>query len=95
MHCADSYVASVEPADEMRKIGLQFIGVMKNASTKFPMRYLYGMEIDGRRKWNNSVRKDDTCNEDMMAVVGVDRNRRYFVANTRSTPDGKMYKRTR
>ena len=93
--CADSYFASVEAADEMRKIGLKFIGVVKTASTKFPIRYLSGLEIDGRGKWNTLVRKDDTGNQDMMAVVWVDRNRRYFVANTSSTLDGKLYTRTR
>ena len=93
--CADSCFASVEAIDEMRKIGLKFIGVLKTVSRKFPMQYLSGVEVDGRGKCNTLVRKDDSGKQDMMAVVWVDRYRRYFVANTRSTIDGKLYTRTR
>lgn len=46
--CTDSYFASVEDADEMRKIGLRFIGVVKTACTKFQMKYMSGMEVGGR-----------------------------------------------
>ena len=44
--CADSYVASVSSAEEMMRIGIRFIGVVKTATKTFPMAYLSSIEID-------------------------------------------------
>ena len=43
--CADSYFASVSSAEEMLRIGLRFIGVVKTATKKFPMTYLSSIEF--------------------------------------------------
>jgi hypothetical protein len=36
--CADSYFASVASAEEMMRLGIRFIGVVKTATKKYPMR---------------------------------------------------------
>jgi Transposase IS4 len=36
--CADSYFASVSAAEELRKMGLRLIGVVKDATRRFPMK---------------------------------------------------------
>ena len=38
--CADSYFASVYSAEEMMRIGIRFIVVVKTATKTFPMAYL-------------------------------------------------------
>jgi Transposase IS4 len=38
--CADSYFASVQGAEHLLSMGLRFIGVVKTASRKFPMKAL-------------------------------------------------------
>ena len=43
--CADSYFASVSTAEEMGRLGLQFIGVVKTASKRFPVTYLSQLEF--------------------------------------------------
>ena len=43
--CADSYFASVTSAEELMKIGLRFIGVVKTATKKFPMSYLSSIKL--------------------------------------------------
>ena len=38
--CADSYFASVSSAEEMMRIDIRFIGVVKTVTKTFPMAYL-------------------------------------------------------
>ena len=56
--CADSYFASVEAADEMAKIGLRFIGLVKTSTTRFPLQYLSSVEFTQRGKWHSVMRKN-------------------------------------
>jgi len=42
---ADSYFASFSPAKELFRVGLRFIGVVKQAHRHFPMEYLQKMEM--------------------------------------------------
>jgi hypothetical protein len=44
--CADSYFSSVKTAEEMQKIGLHFIGVIKTATKHYPMEYLSTQELE-------------------------------------------------
>jgi hypothetical protein len=44
--CADSYFAYVASAEELQRIGLRFIGVVKTATKKFPMKALSEMELE-------------------------------------------------
>ena len=82
MLCTDSYFESVQAADEMKKIGLRFIGIVKTATRIYPMSYLPKKEISSRGQWHSMVRKNADEVPDLMAVVWVDRERRYFIANT-------------
>ena len=46
--CSDSYFASVTAVEELEKLGLRFIGVVKTATKKFPMAYLDSIDLEGR-----------------------------------------------
>ena len=47
--CADSYFASVTTAQTLMGLGLRFIGVVKSATRKFPMKHLSSLELlEGR-----------------------------------------------
>lgn len=94
--CADSYFASVQTCEVMKRIGLRFIGVVKNCSKQFPMAKLSEIELEERGDSFALVSKDIiTKKVDMFALVWMDRNRRYFVANTSTINDGRPYNRTR
>ena len=43
--CAGSYFASVTTVEELEKISLCFIGLVKTSTKKFPMDYLDSLEI--------------------------------------------------
>ena len=43
--CADSYFASVLATDYLRSIGLRFIGVVKTATRRYPMKALAAVEL--------------------------------------------------
>lgn len=93
--CGDSYFASVHTAQVLKGIGLGFIGVVKTAHRKFPLKYLGSLPIDGRGKWVTMIHKDVTGGCDLAAVLWVDRERRYFVASSGSTLPGSTIYRTR
>ena len=44
--CADSYFASKQSADEFKILGMRFVGVVKTATRKFPMKYLQSIELE-------------------------------------------------
>ena len=89
--CADSYFASVTSAEELMKIGLRFIGVVKTATKKFPMQYLSSLELlEGRGQYVGVTRKDKDKKDIMMAYVWMDRDRRYFIS-TASTLEPVSY----
>ena len=46
--CTDSYFASVPAAEELWKHVICFIGVIKTATQKFLMTYLYNTELQNR-----------------------------------------------
>lgn len=46
--CGDSFFASVPTAKELFSNGLRFIGMVKAATTAFPINYLANIEISGR-----------------------------------------------
>ena len=72
---ADSYFASVSTANEIMRLGMRFIGVVKTASKQFPMAYLQALEFDKRGGWKGLK----NATKSMYAFVWVDRNRRYFI----------------
>ena len=94
--CADSYFASVTSAEELMKIGLRFIGVVKTATKKFPMQYLSSIELLERRgQYVGVTRKGDDEKDVMMAYVWMDRDRRYFISTASTLQPGKPYTRVR
>ena len=94
--CADSYFSSVSTCEEMMRIGLRYIGVVKTATKKFPMRYLSSLEmLEGRGQRKGVVLKDENGDPTMMAYVWVDRERRYFISSTSSLQEGQPYSRVR
>ena len=46
--CTESYFVSVPVAEEFWKHGLNFIGVIKTATRKFPVAYLSNVEFQNR-----------------------------------------------
>ena len=95
--CADSYFASVSSAEELMNIGLRFIGVVKTATKKYPMRYLSGKEmLDGRGQCIGVVNyNDDTDLPYLLAYSWMDRERRYFISTASSLCPGTPYQRVR
>ena len=91
--CADSYYASVETAEALKSMGLEFIGIVKTATKKYPMEYLSAKELSNRGETVSLVRKNATGSLTMMAVLWMDRQRRYFITTTSSTLSGTPYDR--
>ena len=93
---ADSYVASVTTVEELVKLGLRFIGVVKTATKKFPMDYFDYIEIKGRGDYKVlSTLDDDTQRAAMVAFLWVDKHRRYFVGISGGTAQAGPMHRTR
>lgn len=95
--CADSYFASVSTAQELGRLGLGFVGVVKTASRKFPMAYLQAIHAppgQERGWWKGVVNKQNGL-ASMYAFVWVDRERRFFITNTSSLCSGQPYTRIR
>lgn len=93
--CADSYFASVEATMMLKAAGMRFIGVVKTAHKRFPLASLDFRELLERGHHVSMVHCDRTGRPDMMAVVCVDRERRYFVATASTTQPGTPNKRVR
>jgi hypothetical protein len=91
--CADSYFASVKSARLMLQHGFRFIGVVKTATTEFPMPYLSTVEMSNRGETKSVVASDEFGQ--YLAFVWMDRERRYFISTTGSMGAGSPYQRTR
>eukprot|EP00173_Palmaria_palmata_P004197 Plantae.Rhodophyta-Palmaria_palmata.ctg521.p1 GENE.Plantae.Rhodophyta-Palmaria_palmata.ctg521~~Plantae.Rhodophyta-Palmaria_palmata.ctg521.p1 ORF type:complete len:299 (+),score=20.18 Plantae.Rhodophyta-Palmaria_palmata.ctg521:501-1397(+) len=92
---SDSYFASVTAALEMKRNGLRFIGVFKTATKQFPLTYLNSFELTTRGQSRGVVSLDSDGNPEMMAVMWMDRNRRFFIATASSLAEGEPYSRRR
>jgi hypothetical protein len=79
----------VEAATHLRSLGLHFIGVVKTATRKYPMRYLQHQELEARGDRVMLVHENKEREADMMAVMWLDRERRYFIATTSSIAEGR------
>jgi Transposase IS4 len=73
--CADSYFASVEAALHLEARGVRFIGVVKTATSTYPMKLLQYKVLPTRGEWKSYGHRRDG-NVAAMAVVWVDRERR-------------------
>jgi hypothetical protein len=93
--CADSYFASVQAAEHLLSMGLRFIGVVKTASRKFPIKALGSIEMSERGERHTFVHKDADGRPKILAMSWLDRERRYFVATAYSAAEGEPYRRVR
>jgi hypothetical protein len=93
--CADSYFASVKAVEELRRLRLRFIGVVKTATRRYPMAYLNTYELGTRGDRHALVKKNDIGDIEMLAFVWMDRERRYFIASAGSMSEGEPFVRQR
>lgn len=93
--CADLYFASVEVAERMDMCGLRFIGVVKTALRKYPMQELSRRPVRQRADGEYLVRKNHYGDVEMLALMWVDRERRYVTAPTLTPADGTPHERIR
>ena len=94
--CADSYFASKQTIDCLRKMGLRFIGVVKTATKGYPMGYLSKIELHKRGDHHGVVSFDGNSNSpNTLAFVWMDRKRRYFISLCSSLQKGKPWIRER
>ena len=93
--CADSYFVLVNTAQTLIGLGLRFIGVVKLATRKFPMKYLSSLElIEGRGQREVLIMKLLGVSW-IMALVWVDCDRCYFISTASSLKEGNEYTRDR
>ena len=92
--CADSYFASVGAAEELKRIGLRFISVVKTATWRYPQNDLSSIELQqcGDFKGLTSSTNDGAT---LLAFVWMDRERRNFIATGSSLVNGTTYSQTR
>jgi hypothetical protein len=93
--CADSYFASVGAAEELEKMGLGFIGVVKTATRQFPQAHFSAIELDSRGGFRGMYIKDTNGDTNAMASVWMDRDCRYFIWTRSTLGPGEYYARTR
>jgi len=92
----DSYFASVQAALRLFVIGLRFIGVIKTATTGYPMAYLGRVVLpDGKGDKHGLITRDEDTGCQLLAFVWSDRDRRYFISTCSSLADGTTIERTR
>uniref|UniRef100_A0A7S1V4R2 PiggyBac transposable element-derived protein domain-containing protein n=1 Tax=Grammatophora oceanica TaxID=210454 RepID=A0A7S1V4R2_9STRA len=85
--CADSCFASVSTAQEMKRLGLRFVGVVKTATKKYPMSYLGSVELQ-QRDDRHALTTVDSDGTRLLAFVWMDRDRRYFISSASSMEPG-------
>lgn len=85
---SDSYFASVEAVEQLAVSGLRFIGVVKTAHRRLPMASLSFRELLTRGDHVSMAHVCTSGRVDMMAVLRLDRDRRYSVATAGSTQPG-------
>eukprot|EP00171_Calliarthron_tuberculosum_P023537 IDg23537t1 len=94
--CGDSAFSSVQTAQCLYSVGMRYIGVVKSATRGFPMQQLSGRPMNDRGTWYSMICESDNPEQcKMMAVLWVDRERRYFIATTDTTHAGSTIYRER
>ena len=92
--CSDSYFSSVQSAEAMKDLGLNYIGAVKTATRRFPMRALSTATIGNRGDHLSYVHRENEKSS-LMAVCWVDRDRHYFISTCSSTAPGHSFSRVR
>ena len=72
----------------LRAAGVRSISVVKTAHRPIPMASLTVRELGERKEWVSLVYIGALGSPELMAMLWVDRNRRYFVATTGSARAG-------
>lgn len=95
--CADSYFASVQAAVELYKLGWRFIGVVKTATTKYPMDFMKSIELPVRGTCSGMIahHSNDGLEMDLLAFVYCDKDRHYFISSCSNISAGEPIKRFR
>ena len=65
----DSYFTSVGAVEEMEKMGLGYIGVMKTATKRFPIKHLQEVELTGRGDYKTLYTLDAESKKKIMAAL--------------------------
>lgn len=91
--CADSYIASAQYAVTPLKLGVHFTGLVNTETRGFPMKLLRERKLTGRGQKINMICDVDCGHGELLALVSVDRNRRYFRSPTCCTTRGVPYSR--
>ena len=89
----DSAFSSVATALEMKRLGLGYIGVVKNATKSFPMKALSSQVLSGKGDFTGMKARVD--NIDLLAFTWCDRSRRSFIATAGSLAKGHPQERVR
>jgi len=77
-------------------MGLQFIGVIKTATTCYPMQHLGRVVLpDGKGLRHGVVTYDDEAGCQLLAFVWVNRDRRHFIPSCSSLSAGPTVERRR
>jgi hypothetical protein len=93
--CGYSYFASVHTAKTLLQMGIRFIGVVKNSSRRFPMKFLSEIELRERGNRCGLAAKDADGVPRYLAYVFVYRDFRYFIATAMSLATGASINRRR
>ena len=74
----------------MYREGLKFIGVVKTATRKYPMKHFQAIELQKRGDRVGLVRrkKDGEGECDLLAFAWMDRERRYFICSGSNMSEG-------
>jgi hypothetical protein len=78
------------PRWHLRARRVRFIGVVKTATSSYPMKLLQAKVLPSRGDWKSYVHRRDGKIA-AMAVVWVDRERRYFISTASSVVEGAVY----
>jgi hypothetical protein len=93
--CADSYVSSVGAAEELLRIGLRFIGVVKTPTRAYPMKALSFLELQNRGDSCGLLLNGPDGHPKMLAFTLMDRDRRYFISTASPLYPGRPCVRAR
>ena len=89
----DSAFASVATAMEMKKVGMGFVGCVKNAHKGFPKEYLSKVQLGGRGDYFGMMAMKE--NVELLAFTWCDRDRRSFIASAGSLAKANQQERFR
>lgn len=95
MICGHSWFSSVATAETLAMYNMRFISVVKNGSRGYPMEFLSKMEFTNRGEHVSMVSQNAFGKSQLMAVLWMDRERRYFICSCSMWYVGETIERTR